>query len=161
MIPFLTGYNVQVVREPFGVIACIIPWNYPAQMFGRALAPALAMGNSTVLKPAEDACLTGLRLAELAGEVGFPPGAINVVTGRGDMAGKALSEDRGIDFISFTGSPEVGQMIQNAAAKNYIGCTLELGGKSPQIVFDDADLDAALPLIVGGITQWWTDMLGR
>ena len=151
VIPFMAGYNVQVVREPYGVIACIIPWNYPAQMFGRALAPALAMGNSTVLKPAEDACLACLRLAELAGEVGFPPGAINVVTGRGDVAGKALSEDRGVDFIAFTGSPEVGQMIQIAAAKNYIACTLELGGKSPQIIFDDADLDAALPLIVGGI----------
>ncbi|WP_138936469.1 aldehyde dehydrogenase family protein [Roseovarius arcticus] len=151
VIPFMTGYNVQVVREPYGVIACIIPWNYPAQMFGRALAPALAMGNSTVLKPAEDACLACLRLAELAGEAGFPPGAINVVTGRGDVAGKALSEDRGVDFIAFTGSPEVGQMIQIAAAKNYIACTLELGGKSPQIIFDDADLDAALPLIVGGI----------
>ncbi|WP_324753851.1 aldehyde dehydrogenase family protein [Roseovarius sp. Pro17] len=151
VIPFMAGYNVQVVREPYGVIACIIPWNYPAQMFGRALAPALAMGNATVLKPAEDACLACLRLAELAGEVGFPLGAINVVTGRGDVAGKALSEHPGVDFIAFTGSPEVGQMIQIAAAKNYIACTLELGGKSPQIVFDDADIDAALPFLVGGI----------
>lgn len=151
VIPFMTGYNVQVVREPYGVIACIIPWNYPSQMFARALAPALAMGNSTVLKPAEDACLTCLRLAELAGEVGFPDGAINVVTGRGDVAGRALSEHPGVDFIAFTGSPEVGQMIQIAAAKNYISCTLELGGKSAQIVFDDADIDAALPFLVGGI----------
>jgi len=151
VIPFMAGYNVQVVREPYGVIACIIPWNYPSQMFGRALAPALAMGNSTVLKPAEDACLSCLRLAEIAGEVGFPEGAINVVTGRGDVTGKALSEHPGVDFIAFTGSPEVGQMIQIAAAKNYIACTLELGGKSPQIVFDDADIDAALPFLVGGI----------
>ncbi|MEI4260784.1 aldehyde dehydrogenase family protein [Roseovarius sp. D0-M9] len=151
IIPFMAGYNVQVAREPYGVIACIIPWNYPSQMFARALAPALAMGNSTVLKPAEDACLTCLRLAELAGEVGFPDGAINVVTGRGDVAGKALSEHPGVDFIAFTGSPEVGQMIQIAAAKNYIPCTLELGGKSPQIVFDDADIEAALPFLVGGI----------
>ncbi|SEL16703.1 aldehyde dehydrogenase (NAD+) [Roseovarius nanhaiticus] len=151
IIPFMDGYNVQVQREPFGVIACIIPWNYPSQMFGRALGPALAMGNATVLKPAEDACLTCLRLAEIAGEVGFPDGAINVVTGRGDVAGKALSEHPGVDFIAFTGSPEVGQMIQIAAAKNYITCTLELGGKSPQIVFDDADIDAALPFLVGGI----------
>ncbi|MFD0859046.1 aldehyde dehydrogenase family protein [Roseovarius aquimarinus] len=151
VIPFMAGYNVQVHREPFGVIACIIPWNYPSQMFGRALAPALAMGNATVLKPAEDACLTCLRLAEIAGEVGFPEGAINVVTGRGDVAGKALSEHPGVDFIAFTGSPEVGQMIQIAAAKNYIACTLELGGKSPQIVFDDADIEAALPFLVGGI----------
>ncbi|MDT8326893.1 MAG: aldehyde dehydrogenase family protein [Roseovarius sp.] len=151
VLPFMAGYNVQVLREPYGVIGCIIPWNYPAQMFARTLAPALAMGNSTVLKPAEDACLTSLRLAELAGEVGFPEGAINVVTGRGDVAGKALSEHPGIDFIAFTGSPEVGQMIQIAAAKNYITCTLELGGKSPQIVFEDADIDAALPFLVGGI----------
>lgn len=151
IIPFMAGYNVQVAREPYGVIACIIPWNYPSQMFARALAPALAMGNSIVLKPAEDACLSCLRLAELAGEVGFPDGAINVVTGRGDVAGKALSEHPGVDFIAFTGSPEVGQMIQIAAAKNYIPCTLELGGKSPQIVFDDADIDAALPFLVGGI----------
>lgn len=151
VIPFMTGYNVQVVREPYGVIGCIIPWNYPSQMFARSLAPALAMGNSTVLKPAEDACLSCLRLAELAGEVGFPDGAINVVTGRGDVAGQALSEHPGIDFIAFTGSPEVGQMIQIAAAKNYITCTLELGGKSPQILFEDADIEAALPFLVGGI----------
>ncbi|WP_073197499.1 aldehyde dehydrogenase family protein [Roseovarius marisflavi] len=151
VIPFLEGYNVQVVREPYGVIGCIIPWNYPSQMFARSLAPALAMGNSTVLKPAEDACLSCLRLAELAGEVGFPDGAINVVTGRGDVAGKALSEHPGLDFIAFTGSPEVGQMIQIAAAKNYITCTLELGGKSPQIVFEDADIEAALPFLVGGV----------
>ncbi len=151
VIPFLAGYNVQTVREPYGVIGCIIPWNYPSQMFARSLAPALAMGNATVLKPAEDACLSCLRLAELAGEVGFPDGAINVVTGRGDVAGKALSEHPGLDFLAFTGSPEVGQMIQIAAAKNFITCTLELGGKSPQIVFDDADIDAALPFLVGGI----------
>lgn len=151
IIPFMDGYNVQAAREPYGVIACIIPWNYPSQMFARALAPALAMGNSTVLKPAEDACLCCLRLAALAGEVGLPDGAINVVTGRGDVAGKSLSEHPGIDFIAFTGSPEVGQMIQIAAAKNYIPCTLELGGKSPQIVFDDADIEAALPFLVGGI----------
>lgn len=151
IIPFMAGYNVQVAREPYGVIACIIPWNYPSQMFGRTLGPALAMGNTTVLKPAEDACLTCLRLAELAGEVGFPDGAINVVTGPGEVTGKALSEHPGVDFIAFTGSPEVGQMIQIAAAKNYIPCTLELGGKSPQIVFEDADIEAALPFLVGGI----------
>ena len=151
IIPFMAGYNVQVAREPYGVIACIIPWNYPSQMFGRALAPALAMGNATVLKPAEDACLTCLRLAAIACEVGFPEGAINVVTGIGDVTGKALSQHPGVDFIAFTGSPEVGQMIQIAAARNYIACTLELGGKSPQIVFDDADIEAALPFLVGGI----------
>ncbi|MAA97222.1 MAG: aldehyde dehydrogenase [Stappia sp.] len=153
VIPFLTGYNVEMHREPHGVTGHIIPWNYPAQMFARSLAPALAMGNATVLKPAEDACLTALRIAELAREVGFPDGAINVVTGRGEVAGKALSEHPGVDFLSFTGSPEVGVMIQVAAAKNFIGCTLELGGKSPQIVFADADLEAAYPVIVNAIIQ--------
>ncbi|WP_417773677.1 aldehyde dehydrogenase family protein [Stappia sp.] len=153
VIPFLAGYNVEMHREPHGVTGHIIPWNYPAQMFARSLAPALAMGNATVLKPAEDACLTALRIADLACEVGFPDGAINVVTGRGEVAGKALSEHRGVDFMSFTGSPEVGVLIQVAAAKNFIGCTLELGGKSPQIVFADADLEAAYPVIVNAIIQ--------
>lgn len=153
IVPFLKGYNVEVQREPHGVTAHIIPWNYPAQMFGRSVAPALAMGNATVLKPAEDACLTALRIAQLALDVGFPPGAINIVTGRGNVAGQALADHKGIDFISFTGSPEVGVIIQTAAAKNFIGCTLELGGKSPQIVFDDADLDAALPVLVNAVIQ--------
>jgi aldehyde dehydrogenase (NAD+) len=153
IVPFLNGYNVEVHREPHGVTGHIIPWNYPAQMFGRSVAPALAMGNATVLKPAEDACLSALRIAELALDVGFPPGAINIVTGRGAVAGQALADHKNIDFISFTGSPEVGVMIQTAAAKNFIGCTLELGGKSPQIVFDDADLDAAMPFLVNAVIQ--------
>ncbi|EIE49972.1 aldehyde dehydrogenase [Salipiger aestuarii] len=153
IIPFQPGYNVEVQREPHGVTGHIIPWNYPAQMFGRSVAPALAMGNATVLKPAEDACLTALRIGELSVQAGFPPGALNIVTGRGDVAGKALSEHRGIDFISFTGSPEVGVMIQTAAARNFIGCTLELGGKSPQILFEDADLDAAIPVVVKALIQ--------
>lgn len=153
VIPFLNGYNVQVLREPHGVTGHIIPWNYPAQMIGRTLAPALAMGNATVLKPAEDACLSTLRIAELAQQAGFPEGAINVVTGRGEVAGAALSRHRGIDFISFTGSPEVGVLIQTEAARNFIGCTLELGGKSPQIVFEDADLDAVMPVLTNAIVQ--------
>jgi len=152
-VPFLNGYNVEVHREPYGVTGHIIPWNYPAQMFGRSVAPALAMGNATVLKPAEDACLSALRIAELAIEVGFPPGAINIVTGRGAVAGQALADHRGIDFMSFTGSPEVGVIVQTAAARNFIGCTLELGGKSPQIVFDDADLEAAMPVLVNAVIQ--------
>ena len=153
VIPFLNGYDVMSLREAHGVTGHIIPWNYPVQIFGRSVGAALAMGNATVTKPAEDACLTILRIGELAGEVGFPPGAINIVTGRGAVAGQALSEHPGVDFISFTGSPEVGQAIQIAAARNHIPCTLELGGKSPQIVFDDADLDAALPVIVNAIVQ--------
>lgn len=153
IIPFQKGYNVEMHREPHGVTGHIIPWNYPAQMFGRSVAPALAMGNATVLKPAEDACLTALAIAALAQEVGFPPGAINIVTGLGNVAGQALADHKSVDFLSFTGSPEVGQMVQCAAAANYIGCTLELGGKSPQIVFEDADLDAALPVLVNAVIQ--------
>src|SRR5262249_35096214 len=108
---------------------------------------------ATVMKPAEDACLTPLRLAELAAEAGFPEGAINVVPGRGIEAGAALIAHKGVDFLSFTGSPEVGILVQTAAATNHIACTLELGGKSPQIVFADVDLAAALPSLVNAIVQ--------
>lgn len=152
-IPFLSGYFVPTERVPHGVTAHIIPWNYPAQMFGRTIGPALAVGNATVVKPAEDACLTPLRLAELAAEVGFPEGAINIIPGLGEEAGAALSAHPDIDFIAFTGSPEVGTLIQTAAAKNHIGCTLELGGKSPHVVFADADLDAAIPVIANTVVQ--------
>lgn len=152
-IPYLDGYFVAVLREPHGVTGHILPWNYPAQMFGRTLAPALAAGNATVLKPAEDACATPLRLAELAREAGFPNGAINVVTGRGPVSGAALASHPGVDFISFTGSPAVGQIVQKLAADHFAACTLELGGKSPQIVFADADLDAAIPVIRRAIVQ--------
>lgn len=152
-IPYMNGYNVNVVRVPHGVTAHIIPWNYPAQMFGRSLAPALAMGNAAVLKPSEDACLSGIRLAELAMEAGLPPGALNVVTGYGHEAGAALTAHSGINFATFTGSPEVGVLVQESTAKNSVPCVLELGGKSPQIVFSDADLNKALPVIVKAITQ--------
>jgi aldehyde dehydrogenase (NAD+) len=152
-IPFMNGYFVTTEHVPFGVTGHIIPWNYPAQMFGRTLGPALAMGNATVIKPAEDACLTSLRLVELARDAGLPPGTINLVPGRGEVAGAALSAHPGIDFISFTGSPEVGALVQIAAARNHIGCTLELGGKSPQIVFADTDLDTAIPVVVNAIVQ--------
>ena len=152
-LPFLDGYLVAVLREAHGVTGHIIPWNYPAQMVSRTLGAALAAGNSTVLKPAEEACLSCLRIAELAQEVGFPPGAINIVTGYGEEAGAALAEHAGIDFLSFTGSPEVGTLVQQACARHHIGCTLELGGKSPQLVFADADLDAALPVLVNAIVQ--------
>ncbi len=153
VIPFLDGYMVTVLRDPKGVTGHIIPWNYPAQMFGRTLGPALAMGNAAVIKPAEEACLTPIRLTQLAQEVGFPDGAINLVTGIGEEAGAALSAHPGIDFLSFTGSPEVGTLVQIAAAKNHIGCVLELGGKSPQIVFDDADFEAAVPVVANAIVQ--------
>lgn len=153
VIPFLAGYTVTLLREPLGVTGHIIPWNYPAQMLGRTIAPALAMGNATVLKPAEDACLSTLKVAELATETGLPAGALNVVTGYGHEAGAALAAHPGIDFVTFTGSNEVGTLVQQAAAKNAVKCVLELGGKSPQIVFADADLDKALPTVVRAIVQ--------
>ena len=152
-IPFLNGHQVSLLREPLGVTAHIIPWNYPAQMLGRTVAPALAMGNGTVLKPAEDTSLSALRVAELALEAGLPPGALNVVTGLGEEAGAALAAHPGIDFISFTGSNEVGTLVQQAAAKNAVKCVLELGGKSPQIVFEDVDVARAVPIIVRAIVQ--------
>lgn len=153
IIPYLDGYNVSVVRVPHGVTAHIIPWNYPAQMFGRTLAPALAMGNAAVLKPSEDACLSVIRLGALAMEAGLPPGALNIVTGYGHEAGAALTAHPGINFATFTGSPEVGVMVQEATARNNVPCVLELGGKSPQIVFNDADLEKAVPIIVNAIVQ--------
>jgi aldehyde dehydrogenase (NAD+) len=152
-LPFLNGYTVAIVRDPHGVTGHIVPWNYPAQIFGRSVGAALACGNACVVKPAEDACLSVLRMAELALEVGFPEGALNIVAGLGAEAGAALSAHPDIDFISFTGSPATGAAIQTAAARNHIGVTLELGGKSPQLVFADADIEAAAPAIINGIIQ--------
>ncbi len=152
-IPFLNGYQVMILREPRGVIAHIIPWNYPAQMFGRTIGASTAAGNAVVMKPAEEACLSVLRLAELAQEAGFPPGAINVVTGLGEEAGAALSAHPDVDLISFTGSPEVGTLVQQAAAVHHAPCVLELGGKSPQIVFADADQEKAAQVITNAIVQ--------
>ncbi len=153
VIPFLQGYQVNLLREPLGVTAHIIPWNYPAQMMGRSIGPALAMGNAVVVKPAEDACLSCLRIAELALQVGFPPGALNVVSGLGEEAGAALAKHPDINFISFTGSNEVGVLIQQAAALNAVKCVLELGGKSPHLVFDDANIELAASTVVRGIVQ--------
>jgi aldehyde dehydrogenase (NAD+) len=145
--------TVQTRFEPHGVTAHIIPWNYPLQILGRSIAPALAMGNCTVLKPAEEAPLTALKIAELALEAGFPPGALNVVPGYGESAGAALTAHPAIGHISFTGSVEVGRLISHAAAEHLIPVTMELGGKSPNIVFADANLDRAVPVIVNSILQ--------
>jgi aldehyde dehydrogenase (NAD+) len=152
-IPYLDGYTVYTLREPHGVTAHIVPWNYPMQIIGRSVGAALAMGNACVLKPAEEACLTALAFAQMAEEAGFPKGVINVVPGLGEEAGAALSSHPGINHISFTGSVPVGVLIQKAAAENVVPVTLELGGKSPQLVFDDADLDAALPFLVNAGIQ--------
>jgi aldehyde dehydrogenase (NAD+) len=152
-IPYLDGYSVLTWREPHGVTGHIIPWNYPMQIFGRSVGGALAAGNVCVVKPAEDACLSLIRVAQLAAEVGFPAGAINIITGYGHEVGDALARHPGIDHISFTGSPEVGTLIQQVAAVRHCPVTLELGGKSPQIIFADADLDAAVPAVINAIVQ--------
>ena len=152
-IPYLDGYTVMTLREAHGVTGHIIPWNYPMQIIGRSIGAALTMGNACVLKPGEDASLTSLKIGELAMQAGFPAGALNIVTGLGSEAGAALSAHPGIRHISFTGSTGVGTLIQKAAAENTIPVTLELGGKSPQIVFADADLDAAVPFLTNAIVQ--------
>ena len=160
-IETLHGDNIQgkkdafayTEREPFGVTAHIIPWNYPMQISARTLAPALVAGNCCILKPAEEAPLTSIRLCELALEAGLPAGVLNVVPGLGHEAGAALSAHPGIDHLSFTGSRQVGTLVARAAAENIVPVTLELGGKSPNIVFPDADLDVAIPTIVNSIIQ--------
>ncbi|MBO9433881.1 aldehyde dehydrogenase family protein [Ruegeria sp. R13_0] len=152
-IPYLDGYTVYTLREPHGVTGHIVPWNYPMQIIGRSVGAALAMGNACVLKPAEEACLTALAFAHLAVEAGLPAGALNVVPGLGAEAGAALSGHAGVDHISFTGSVATGALVQQAAGKNVVPVTLELGGKSPQLVFDDADLEAALPFLVNAGVQ--------
>ena len=152
-IPYQAGYTVMTFREPHGVTGHIVPWNYPMQITGRSVGAALAMGNACVVKPGEDASLTALAFAELAAEVGFPNGAINVVTGLGIEAGAPLAAHKGIDHVSFTGSVATGRSVQAAAAQNTVPVTLELGGKSPQLIFADADLDAALGFVVKAAIQ--------
>lgn len=153
VIPFLDGYSVTLLREPHGVTGHIIPWNYPAQQYGRTIAAAIATGNATVIKPSEDACLSILKLSELGLQAGVPGNAINVVTGLGETAGAALTAHPGVNYLSFTGSPEVGTLVQQSAARNHVPCTLELGGKSPQVIFADAELDKALPVVLRAIVQ--------
>jgi len=152
-IPYQDGYTVLTIREPHGVTGHIIPWNYPMQIFGRSVGAAIAAGNACVVKPAEDACLSLLRVAELGAEAGLPDGVLNIVTGLGTEAGAALAGHPGIDHISFTGSPATGTAVAQAAAAHHCPVTLELGGKSPQLVFADADLDAALPVLVNATIQ--------
>jgi aldehyde dehydrogenase (NAD+) len=152
-LPYQAGFTVLTWREPHGVTGHIVPWNYPMQIVGRSVGAALAMGNACVLKPAEEACLTVLAFARIAQQAGLPPGALNVVPGLGEEAGAALSAHPGIAHLSFTGSVATGTLVQAAAARNTIPVTLELGGKSPQVVFADADLDAALPFLVNAGIQ--------
>jgi phenylacetaldehyde dehydrogenase len=143
-VPYMPGANFHsyTLREPIGVIGQIIPWNFPLLMAAWKLAPALTTGNTVVLKPAEQTPLTALRLAGLIAEAGVPDGVVNVVSGFGETAGAALAAHPLVDKVAFTGSTEVGKLIVHAAAGNLKKVTLELGGKSPNIVFDDASPEA-------------------
>ncbi len=143
-IPVPGNHLDYTIREPLGVVGQIIPWNSPLWEGSRCIAPALAAGNTIVLKPAEEAMLTMLRLAEIMVEEGLPPGVFNVVTGYGPEAGAALADHSGINGLSFTGSVEVGAQVMKRAADHVIPAILELGGKSANIVFPDADLEAAV-----------------
>ncbi len=146
-VPYAPGarFFSYTLREPIGVVGQIIPWNFPLLMAAWKLGPALATGCTVVLKPAEQTPLSALRLGELFQEAGIPDGVVNIVTGLGETAGAALAAHPGVDKIAFTGSTEVGKLIVNAAANDLKKVSLELGGKSPNIVFEDADLETAIP----------------
>ena len=141
-----TKFHTYTLRQPVGVVAQIVPWNFPLSMAAWKLGPALATGCTCILKPAEQTPLTALRLADLIAEAGFPPGVVNVLTGLGETAGAALVAHPGIDKISFTGSTEVGKLINKSATDTLKRVSLELGGKSPVIVFPDVDIDK----VIGG-----------
>jgi len=144
-------FTSKVVREPIGVAGAIIPWNYPLLMAAWKVAPALAAGCTVVLKPAELTSLTALELAAIADEVGLPAGVLNIVTGAGSVAGQAIIDHKGVDKLAFTGSGPVGSRIMAAAARDIKRVSLELGGKSPFVVFDDADIEEAVEWIMFGI----------
>src|SRR6478672_11261425 len=146
-VPYTPGakYLAYTLREPVGVVGQIIPWNFPLLMAAWKLGPALATGCTVVIKPAEQTPLTCLRLGELVLEAGIPDGVVNIVPGYGETAGAALASHPDVDKVAFTGSTEVGKLILQAAAGNLKKVSLELGGKSPNVVFKDADLDAAIP----------------
>ena len=150
-IPLTTDYADYTIREPLGVTAQIVPWNLPINIFGRSVAPALATGNVCVVKPAEQTPLTAIEVGKLASDVGIPDGVLNVVPGFGSTAGAALSNHRDIDGISFTGSVVTGQEVMKTAADNVTEVHLELGGKSPNVVFPDADMETALDGTMTGI----------
>ena len=152
-IPLAEDMHVYTRREPYGVTGHIVAWNYPLQLIGRAAATSLATGNCAVAKPADETPRSTVRLAELLHSVGFPAGAFNVVTGLGAEAGAALAAHHGVAHLGFVGSTEVGAQIAHAAAERVVPTILELGGKSANIVFADADIDAAIPSLVRSIIQ--------
>jgi aldehyde dehydrogenase (NAD+) len=150
-VPLGPGYLNWTVREPIGVSLHIVPWNYPLQVAVRGVAPALAAGCTVIIKPATETPVSAYRLAKIAEDAGLPAGTLSVVPGPGSTVGEALARHRDVDQITFTGSVETGQRVLEAAASHTIPATMELGGKSPQILFDDADLDRALPTIHQGM----------
>src|SRR6187401_729530 len=152
-IPLGPGYLDYTVREPIGVSAQIIPWNYPIQIGARGIAPAIAAGCTVVLKPAEDAPMTAMRLGEIALECGLPPGVVNVLPGMGPEAGAALASHPDINQLTFTGSVSVGIAVAKMAADSVVPVVMELGGKSPNIVFADADLDLTVQGVANAIFQ--------
>lgn len=152
-IPLSTDLHVYTRREAFGVTGHIIAWNYPMQLLARAVAPAVAVGNCAVVKPADETPRTAVELADVAMRAGLPPGVFNVVTGIGAEAGAALAAHPDVDHLGFVGSTQIGSLVAHAAADRVVPTTLELGGKSPQIVFPDANLDRATESIVKAILQ--------
>lgn len=152
-IPMDGSSFAMTFREPLGVTGHIIPWNYPIQIAARTIAPALMVGNTSVVKPAEEATITSILLARLATEAGLPPGVLNMVPGVGEIAGAALANSDDIDHVSFTGGVDTGRLVMAAASSNLKPITMELGGKSPSIVLADADLDRAIPVITKALIQ--------
>src|SRR6185369_11157766 len=148
----IAGHEAWTVRQPWGPCGFIFPWNFPFLLIGWGIAPALAAGNTVVIKPAEDTPLSAIYLAQLAREIGFPDGVINVVTGYGETAGAALSGHPGLKRMSFTGSPEVGRLVAEASGRNLVPVKLELGGKGAAVVFDDVDLPQTAQKLVQAIT---------
>src|SRR5919197_1111964 len=150
-VPVKGNYLTYTLREPVGVVAAIVPWNFPLLLTSWKVAPALACGNTVVIKPASQTPLTALALAEIASAVGVPAGLVNVVAGSGASVGRMLVEHPGIDKIAFTGDTSTGKAIMKGSADTLKRITLELGGKSPNIVFPDADLEAAVRGATTGI----------
>jgi len=150
-IPLGPGWMDWTVREPIGVSLHLIPWNYPFQLIARGVAPALAAGCAVIIKPSEETSVTAYEFVKICREAGLPEGQVNLVPGKGRLVGDLLARHEGVDQITFTGSVETGRKVLAAAATHTIPCAMELGGKSPQIVFADADLDQAIPIVAGGV----------
>ncbi len=148
----VSRHEARTVRQPYGVCGFILPWNFPFLLAGWNLSPALAAGNTVVLKPAEDASLSSLYLGELVGAAGIPAGVVNIVTGVGERAGAALSRHPGLDRVGFTGSPEVGRLVGEACARNLVPVKLELGGKGAAVVFEDVDLAQTADALTRAVT---------